>query len=64
MDNFEQYDWCMRHKCKNCKVDNECEILNDTRRLRLMWHPFENLKEVLEKKNDTKNNSLRLARKR
>jgi len=48
--NFEEYDYCMRRKCKNCKLDGECKLLDKSLSWRLMWHPFENLKEIMEKK--------------
>jgi hypothetical protein len=50
---FKEYDFCMRRKCKNCKLDGECKYINRLHETRLLWHPFENIKEIVEKKNDT-----------
>ena len=50
MNKFEEYDWCMRHKCKNCKLDGECKLLDKSLHLRLLWRPFEDLPEILKKK--------------
>lgn len=47
---INQYDYCMRRKCKNCKIDDECGLLNGQLHFRLMWRPFENLPEIIEKK--------------
>lgn len=47
---FREYDYCMRRKCKDCKIDGGCKLLDESLHWRLMWHPFENLKEILEKK--------------
>lgn len=48
---FKEYDYCMKRKCKNCTLDGNCRILNEALEHRLMWHPFENLKEIMEEKN-------------
>lgn len=50
---INQYDFCMRRKCKECKLDTECGLLNATLHRRLMWKPFENLPEILKKKGIT-----------
>lgn len=49
---MESTDFCMRRKCKTCPINETCEQLNNTLKQRLMWKPFENLKELLEKKDD------------
>ena len=50
MNKFDEFDWCMRHKCKVCKLDGECRALNKSHNYRLMWHPFENLPEIMKQK--------------
>ena len=49
---FESTDFCMRRKCKMCPLNTECDILSNTARWqnRLVYLPFENLKEILEKR--------------
>jgi hypothetical protein len=45
---YEECDYCMRRICKNCEKLEECT--KPKKETRLMWHPFENLKEIMEKK--------------
>lgn len=47
---FREYEYCMKRKCKNCIYDGECKGLNEIIQRKLMWKPFENLKEIMEKK--------------
>ena len=44
----------MKYKCKICPKVVSCE--KKLKEERLMYRPFENLKEILEAKRDTKNN--------
>lgn len=47
---INQYDYCMRRKCKTCKRDGQCGLLNANLYHRLKWKPFENLPEIMKKK--------------
>lgn len=47
---YKECDYCMRRKCKDCKMETDCVVVNRIHENRLMWHPFENLKEIMEKK--------------
>lgn len=42
------YAVCMKYKCKSCPWKIECELKMIEERL--TYKPFENLKEILEKK--------------
>lgn len=59
--NYEECDYCMRRKCKNCEIGTDCVVIDHIHENRLMWHPFENLKEVMEKKHDKQKDSLHLV---
>lgn len=61
---LKSVEYCMERKCKTCERSKECGMLNITLHQRLMWKPFENLKEVLEKRNDKQKNSLCMVGKR
>ena len=40
----------MARKCKTCERSATCDLLENTYRERLTYKPFENIKELLEKK--------------
>lgn len=42
------YEICMKYKCKVCPEQLECE--EKQKQERLLWKPFENLKEIMELK--------------
>lgn len=44
---------CMKYKCKVCPKEQECS--EKLKHERLMYRPFENLKEILEAKYGTNN---------
>jgi len=56
---INQFDYCMRRKCKNCVLDGECQLLNFTWQNRLLWHPFENLPQILKEKGMKYDNNSR-----
>lgn len=45
---FEEINYCMKRKCKNCVIDKSCQQLNETHKA-LTYKPFENISEILEK---------------
>lgn len=46
---YEEYNYCMRRKCKECKVNKECDLLIKNTK-RLTFKPFENIDKLLEEK--------------
>lgn len=46
---FAEYEYCMKRKCKECKIYTECDLLIK-QQWRLTYKPFENLKEIWERK--------------
>ena len=56
---INEFDYCMRRKCKNCVLDGECQLLNYTWHNRLLWHPFEKLPQILKEKGIKYDNNSR-----
>ena len=43
--------YCMARKCKSCERRTTCDLLENTYKERMTYRPFENIKELMEKKN-------------
>lgn len=55
-----KYATCMKYKCKSCPAYTDCEKVEKLQSdMVLLYKPFENLKEILEKKRNEWNNSTR-----
>jgi len=50
----EEINYCMRRKCKSCKIRATCEHFNKIMQHSLMYRPFENLKAVMQEKRKRK----------
>ena len=46
---FNEIEYCMQRKCKECKIYTECDLLIK-QQWRLTYKPFENIKEIWERK--------------
>lgn len=49
---IESKNYCIARKCKSCERANTCDLLENLLKERLTYNPFENLKELMEKKYD------------
>lgn len=49
-----EVEYCMKRHCKTCRRNTECDLLQKTLYNRLMYKPFENLKQIMEAKNGNK----------
>jgi hypothetical protein len=49
---IESKNYCMSRKCKSCERANTCDLLENVLKERLTYNPFENLKELMERKYD------------
>lgn len=46
-----KYETCMKYRCKSCPAYTDCEKVEKLQSdMVLLYKPFENLKEILEKK--------------
>lgn len=46
---FAEYEYCMKRKCKECKVNSVCDLLIKQTK-RLTFKPFENINQLLKEK--------------
>lgn len=49
---IESKNYCIARKCKSCERANTCDLLENVLKERLTYNPFENLKELMERKYD------------
>lgn len=46
---FNEIEYCMQRKCKECKIYTECDLLIKKQK-RLTFKPFENINQLLKEK--------------